>query len=83
MSDTVVAIVSAFFVIGIVVGFIVVVAMSVLRADRRGGHGASADPLDFRSGGRGERIPQSRWDDSDPDDQPRWPGDDDNDFIGR
>src|SRR4029077_13781562 len=35
MNDTVVAIVSAFFVIGILVGIIIVVAMSVLRADRR------------------------------------------------
>jgi len=38
MNDTVVAIVSA-FVIGILVGIIAVVAMSVLRADRRGDPG--------------------------------------------
>ena len=38
MNDTVVAIVSA-FVIGILVGIIAVVAMSVLRADRRGDSG--------------------------------------------
>ena len=36
MNGTVVAIVSAFFVAGILVGIIAVVAVSVLRADRRG-----------------------------------------------
>src|SRR6185312_7160217 len=36
MNDTVVAIVSAFFVIGIAAGIIAVVAMSLLRAERRG-----------------------------------------------
>ena len=36
MNDTVVAIVGAFFIIGIAAGIIAVVAMSVLRAERRG-----------------------------------------------
>jgi hypothetical protein len=39
MNGTVVAIVSAFFIIGIAVGIAAVVAMSVLRAGRRGGPG--------------------------------------------
>ena len=39
MNDTVVAIVSAFFIIGIAVGIIAVVAMSVLRPERRGDQG--------------------------------------------
>ena len=43
MNDTVVAIVSAFFVIGILVGIIAVVAMSVLRAERRGDPGDLLD----------------------------------------
>jgi hypothetical protein len=68
MNDTVVAIVSAFFIIGIAVGTIAVVAVSALRADRRG---KSADP------------PGPRWDDAGPDGHPRWPGGADNDFYGR
>ena len=51
MNDTVVAIVSA-FVIGILVGIIAVVAMSVLRADRRG------DPGDLLDTGS---DPHPRW----------------------
>lgn len=44
MNGAVVTIVSAFFVIGITVGIIAVVAMSNLRADRRGDPG---DPLEY------------------------------------
>ncbi len=39
VNDTVVAIVSAFFVMGIVVGIIAVAALPVLRAGRRRDHG--------------------------------------------
>jgi hypothetical protein len=64
MNDSVVAIVSAFFIIGIAVGIISVIALSVLRDDRRG--------LPREPGpGRG---------DAGPDDRPRWPGDADKDF---
>jgi len=69
MSDSVVAIVSAFFIIGITVGVIAVIALSVLRAERRrgpGDHDAPDDPLGYGPG-----------------DHPRWPGDDDTDFSGR
>ena len=76
MNDTVVVIVSAFFVIGIVVGIIAVVAMSVLRADRRG------DQLDYEPRGRDGQPPGPRWDDAGPDDHPRWPRGTDNDFSG-
>jgi Ca2+/Na+ antiporter len=41
MNDTVVAIVSAFFIIGIVVGIVAVIAAAVFRADRRGPSGRS------------------------------------------
>lgn len=79
MNDTVVAIVSAFFVIGILVGIIAVVAMSVLRADRRGGPG---DPLDYES--REPREPPGYpWADTGPDSHSRWPGNDDTDFSDR
>ena len=44
MNDTVVAIVSAFFIIGIIVGIVAVVAVSVLRADRRGNQGDTPTP---------------------------------------
>ena len=76
MNDTVVAIVSAFFVIGILVGGIVVIAMSVLRAERRG---APEGPLDHELRER----PGRPWDDTGPDRHSRWPGDSDNDFSGR
>ena len=76
MNGTVVAIVSAFFVAGILVGIIAVVAVSVLRADRRGDPG---DLLDDEP----REPPGYPSDDTGPDRHPRWPGDDDNDFSGR
>ena len=79
MNDTVVAIVSGFFVIGILVGIIAVVAMSVLRAGRRGGPG---DLPDYEPREPGE-PPGYPWDDTGPGRHPRWPGDADNDFSGR
>lgn len=62
MNDSVVAIVGAFFLIGITVGIIAVVALAALRARRS------------------RRPDEPDWPDSGPDDQPRWPGDVDNDF---
>ena len=76
MNDTVVAIVSAFFVIGILVGIIAVVAMSVLRAGRRG----YPEDLGDYEPREGPGLP---WDDAGPDRHRRWPGDDDSDFRGR
>jgi hypothetical protein len=73
MNDSVVGIVSAFFIIGIAVGIIAVVAMSVLRADRR-------ERLDHEPG---EQPSHPRWDDAGPDDHPRWPGSGDTYFSGR
>jgi hypothetical protein len=84
MNDTVVAIVSAFFIIGITVGIITVVAVSVLRAGRRGGQGDYADPIDDDPYyGPGEPPSGTGWDDTGPDGHARWPGDDDTDFSGR
>ncbi len=80
MIDSVVAIVSAFFVMGITVGIIAVLAMAALRADRRGHPGS---PLEYGPGGLDEPPPDPGWDDAGSDDHPRWPGDTDNDFIGR
>jgi hypothetical protein len=82
MNDTVVAIVGAFFVIGIVVGIIAVVALSVLHAERRGdqgGHAGSSDDPD----GPPSPPPDPGWDDPDPGHHRRWPGDADNDFSSR
>ena len=76
MNDTVVAIVSAFFVIGILVGIIIVVAMSVLRAERRRDPG---DLLDDES----RESPGLAWDDTGRNGRSRWPGDADNDLSGR
>jgi hypothetical protein len=80
MNDTVAAIVSAFFLIGILVGIIAVIAMSVLRAERRRYPG---DPLDFKPRGSGEPLPGLPWDDTAPDGRTGWPEDVDNDFSGR
>ena len=79
MNGAVVAIVSAFFIIGITVGIIAVVAVSALRADRPRDPG---DPPEYGPRGPGEQPPDPDWDDAGPDDRPRWPGDVDNDFSG-
>ena len=69
MNDSVVAIVSAFFVIGIFGGIIAVIALSAIRAHRQ----------EYRAGEPAE----PGWGVSAPQDRPRWPGDADNDFGGR
>jgi hypothetical protein len=79
MNDTVVAIVSAFFVIGILVGIIAVVAMSVLRAERRG---APGNPPVFEPR-EAHEPPDLPWDDTQLDGGPFWPGDADSDFSSR
>ena len=76
MNDTVVAIVSAFFVIGILGGVIAVIALSVIRAQRPGRPGG---PPDFGPGGPSD----PGWRVTAPEDRPRWPGDDDTDFSDR
>jgi hypothetical protein len=79
MNDTVVAIVSAFFIIGIAAGIIAVVAMSVLRAERRGNRDD-----DYADAYGPDEPPQgSGWDDTMPDGHPRWPGESGTDFRGR
>jgi len=77
MNDSVVAIVSAFFIIGITVGIVAVIAMSVLRAGRPGRQGHR---MEYGPRGRGEQLPDPGWDDAGPDGHPRWPGDVDSDF---
>ena len=83
MNDSVVAIVSAFFIIGISVGIIAVIAVSVLRADRRGGPGGPAGPPADRPPGPSEQSSELNWGDAGSDDRPRWPSDGNNDFSGR
>jgi len=80
MNDSVVAIVSAFFIIGITVGIIAVVAMSVLRRDRRGHPG---DPEDYDPAEPDDQRHAPGWDDAGPGEHPRWPGDASNDFTSR
>jgi len=81
MNGSVIAIVSAFFfIIGISVGIIAVIAISVHRADRRGGPGG---PPPYRPPGPGEQSPELDWDDAGLGDRPPWPGDGNNDFNGR
>ena len=83
MSDTVVAIVSAFFVIGILVGIVIVIAMAVIRAGRHDRQDDPADPQDYQPSGPGEPPPGPPWDGTEPDGHSRWPGDDDTNFRGR
>jgi hypothetical protein len=77
MNGAVVAIVGAFFIIGITVGIIAVVAMSALWADRRGDPG---DPPEYGTRRPGGQSPEAGWDDAVPNDRPSWPGGGDNDF---
>jgi hypothetical protein len=87
MSDSVVAIVSAFFLIGITVGVIAVIALSALQADRRGDPDDDlddpGDPLDFGSPGPDDPPPDPRWNNAGSHGHSRWPGDVDNDFSGK
>jgi hypothetical protein len=78
MNDTVVAIVSAFFIIGILVGIVTVIAAAVLRAGRRGRPDDPEDLPDYEPG-----EPGDPWDDTGPDGHRRWPGDANTDLRGR
>ena len=81
MNDTVVVIVSAFFIIGILVGIVAVIAAAVLRADRRRRGDGGIDPEDLPDYEPGE--PDDPRDDTGPGGHPRWPGDAGTDFRGR
>jgi hypothetical protein len=84
MSDAVLAIVGAFFVIGILVGIVVVVAASAFRADRLGGQDGPEGPVTGQPPGFGEPVGlDPYWDDDSPDEQSGWPGDTGSDFSGR
>ena len=77
MNGSVVAIASAFFVIGITVGIIAVVAISVLRASHLSQPGHPGNPLEHEPG---EEPPDAHWDDAAPRDRQSWPGEVGNDF---
>ena len=77
MNGSVVAIVSAFLIIGVAVGIIAVLALSALRTDRRGN---PPGPRGYGPGRLGEPPAYRGWDDAGPDDHRRWPGDVDNHF---
>jgi hypothetical protein len=69
------------FIIGVTVGYIVVIALSALRADRKAVQGGPAvldepedEDTDRNSGASG--IP-GHWDSVTSEDRPRWPGDTD------
>jgi hypothetical protein len=80
MNDTVVAIVSGFFIIGITVGIVAVIALSVLRAHRPADPGDQGDLPEYGSRGTGGQPANPGWGDAAPADKPHWPGGDDNDF---
>jgi hypothetical protein len=80
VNDSVVVIVGVFFIIGITVGIIAVVAFSVLRTAR----GSRLDqPLEYEPGRPDQQATDPEWDGLVPDDRPRWPGDADDGFAGR
>jgi hypothetical protein len=80
MKDSVVAIVSAFFIMGITVGIVTVVALSVLRADRPGRPGRPGDQGEYGPRGPGDQPPDHDWSHAGAYGYSRWPGDADNDF---
>ena len=82
MNDSVVAIVSVFFIIGITVGVIAVVAMSARRGGRPEHLRDPGGPREYGPRRAGQQPPDSGWDDAVPDDQSSWPGHTDNDFSG-
>jgi hypothetical protein len=71
MSAAVVIIVGLFFLIGITVGVVIVVAMAGVRSDRRAGPG---DPR-YERGGRVAEPPAAGEDDRTSGQRPGWPGD--------
>jgi hypothetical protein len=80
MSDSVVVIVSAFFIIGITAGVIAVIALSVLRAHRAADPGDPGDLPGYGPRGTGRQPPDPGFQDDDPADESHWPGDADSDF---
>jgi hypothetical protein len=73
MNDSVVAIVTAFFLMGITVGIIIVVALSALHSDRRRDPGNLGDPPHYGPGHPSGPPPDAGPHDAGPDDQPSWP----------
>ncbi len=72
MSAAVLIVTGLFFVIGITVGVIIVVAMAGVRSDRRAG---PADPPGYERRGRGGEPPDSGQDHQAYDQWRRWPED--------
>ena len=79
MNDSVVVIVSAFFLIGITAGIIAVIALSVLRAHRAADAGYRRDLPGYGPRGTGQR-PDPDFEDDATADESQWPGDADSDF---
>lgn len=92
-GDIVALVIVLFFVIGIIVGFIAVIALSAIRRDRElsDRNSRRSDPAvlreaddetdDYRTGASGVA---GHWDGTTPsDERPRWPGDTDDTHPGR
>jgi hypothetical protein len=79
MNTSVLVVVGLFFIIGITVGIVAVVAVANLRSDRRGG--LDSPPAD-EPGGPGQQPPDPGYLDAESDDRPRWPGDADSGYEG-
>jgi len=80
MNVPVVVIVGLFFIIGITVGVIAVVAMAAVRSDRSG---RLSGPPESGPDGPGRQPPGPGLEDLELDDRPRWPGDADYGYYGR
>lgn len=79
MNVSVVVIVGLFFIIGIMVGAIAVVAMAAFRSDRSG---RLVNQPESEPDGNG-RQPGPDLEDVELHDRPRWPGDVDHGYYGR
>lgn len=80
MDDSVVVIVSAFFIIGITAGIIAVIALSVLRAHRPADDGYRRDLPGYGPRGTGRQRPDPGFEDDATADDSHWPSDADSDF---
>jgi len=80
MNASVEVIMGLFFIIGIMVGVITVVAMSALRQDRQARRGRRGRPPQYERFGQ---PPDRGWEGAEPDDRPRWPGEADGGYHGR
>ncbi len=83
MSGLLITIVGVFFTVGITVGVITIIALSALRAGRRGQPRYGPEQQPGYAASRPGELPAEPGPDGTVLEEPRWPGDADNDFSSR